>query len=74
MIAIKFVGWVQEVVSAFIKFGRIGAETCFGLHRVRINKLRELFWPSFYSSGKRKRSVGDFAGAKPPLTDFLFFP
>ena len=74
MIAIKFVGWVQEVVSAFIKFGRIGAETCFGLHRVRINKLRELFWPSFYSSGKRKRFVEAFAGASPPRPDFLFFP
>ena len=74
MIAIKFVGWVQEVVSAFIKFGRIGAETCFGLHRVRINKLRELFWPSFYSSGKRKRFVGDFEGDSTPQPDFLFFP
>ena len=74
MIAIKLAGWVLEVVSAFIGFGRIGAETCFGLHRVRINKLRELFWPSFYSSDKRKRFVGDFTGNSPPQLDFLFFP
>ena len=74
MIAFKFAGWMQEVTSAFIKFGRIGAETCFGLHRVRPNKLRELFWPSFYSSGKRKRSVGDFARDSPPCPDFHFFP
>ena len=53
--------------------GRIGAETCFGLHRVRLNKLRELFWPSFYSSGKCKRFVGDFEGDSTPQTDFLFF-
>ena len=74
MISIKLAGWMQEVVSAFIKFGRIGAETYFGLHRVRLNKLRELFWPSFYSSGKRKRFVGDFVGASLPQPDFLFFP
>ena len=63
-----------ETCFSLHKVGRIGAETCFGLHRVRINKLRELFWPSFYSSGKRKRFVGNFEGASPPLTDFLFFP
>ena len=54
--------------------GRIGAGSYFGLHRVRLNKLRELFWPSFYSSGKRKRFVEAFAGASPPRPDFLFFP
>ena len=74
MIAIKLAGWMQEVASAFIKFGRIGAETCLGLHRMRLNKLRELFWPSFYSSGKRKRFIGDFAGDSHPRPDFLFFP
>ena len=74
MIAIKFAGWVKEVIWVFMGFIRIGAETCFGLHRVRLNKLRELFWPSFYSSGKCKRFVGDFAGDSPPQPDFLFFP
>ena len=57
-----------------MEFSRIGAETCLSLHLVRLNKLMELFWPSFYSSGKRKRFVGAFAGALTPQTDFLFFP
>ena len=43
MIAIILAEWMQEVVSSFIKFGRIGAETCLSLHLVRLNKLMELF-------------------------------
>ena len=74
MIAIKFAGWVKEVIWVFMGFIRIGAETCFGLHGVWLDRRRELFWPSFYSSGKRKRFVGDFAGASTPQPDFLFFP
>ena len=74
MIALKLAEWVQEVVSTFIGCDRIGAGSCFGLHRVRPNRCRDLFWPSFYSSGKRKRFVGAFAGASPPQPDFLFFP
>ena len=54
--------------------GRMGAGSCFSLHRVRMNKLRELFWPSFYSSGKRKRFIGDFVGTSTLQPDFLFFP
>ena len=54
--------------------GRMDAGSYLGLHGVYPYRRTDLFWPSFYSSGKRKRSVGDFAGAKPPLTDFLFFP
>ncbi len=74
MIALSLAEWVREVVSSFINFGRIGAEGCLDLHRVQLNKLRELFWLSFYSSGKRRRFVGAFAVASPPCPDFLFFP
>ena len=54
--------------------GRIGIESYLCLHGVHPCRRRDLFWPSFYSSGKRKRFVGAFAGASPPQPDFLFFP
>ena len=34
MIAIKLAGWMQKVVSAFIKFGRIGAGSYLGIYGV----------------------------------------
>ena len=52
----------------------MGAESCFSPHGVCPNRHRELFRPSFYPFGKRKRFVGAFAEASPPLPDFLFFP
>ena len=56
------------------QIGRMGAGSCLGLHEIHPYRRRDLFWPSFYSSGKRKRFVGDFEEASPPQLDFLFFP
>ena len=60
MIAIKSSGWVQEVISAFMEFSRIGAETCFGLHFIRLVSVGGL--------------LGLSRGLRPPCPDFLFFP
>ena len=57
-----------------LQVGRIGADTCFGLHGVQPNRRRDLFWPSWGAYGRRRRFVGAFAGASPPLPDFIFFP
>ena len=56
-----------------LQVGRIGAESCFDLHGMRLNRRRELFGPSWGSPGRRRRFVGAFAGASPPHPDFLFF-
>ena len=56
-----------------LQVGRIGAESCLGLHRMLLNKRRGLFWPSWGAPGRRRRFVGAFAGASPPRPDFLFF-
>ena len=53
---------------------RMGTGSYFSLHKVRPNRRRDLFRPSFYSSGKRKRFIGDFVGTSTLQPDFLFFP
>ena len=56
-----------------LQVGRIGAGRCMVFHRVRLNRRRGLFGPSWGAFGRRRRFVGPFAGASPPLPDFLFF-
>ena len=73
MIAIKSAEWSRRVIWAFSGYSRIGAEGCLDLHRVRLNRRRELFWPSWGAYGRRRRFVGAFAGASLPHPDFLFF-
>ena len=57
-----------------LQVGRIGADTCFGLHGVQPNRRRGLLGLSRGASGRRRRFVGAFAGASHPCPDFLFFP
>ena len=66
--------WQEDSCDDCHQVVRMGAESCLDLHGVRLNRCRELFCPSFYSSGRRRRFVGAFAGAAPPHPDFLFFP
>ena len=56
-----------------LQVGRIGAEIFEGFHGVWLNRRRGLFGPSWGAFGRRRRFVGDFAGAKPSHPDFLFF-
>ena len=42
---------------------RMGAESCLDLHRVRLNRRRELFRPSWGAPGRRRWFVGAFTGA-----------
>ena len=65
--------WQEDQGDDRLQVGRIGAEGCLDLHRVRLNRRRGLFWPSWGASGRRRRFVGAFAGASPPHPDFLFF-
>ena len=46
MIAFKLAEEVQEVVWACMGYVRMGAESCFDLHGVHLNRRRELFGPS----------------------------
>ena len=65
--------WQEDQGDDCHQVVQMSAEGCLDLHGVQPNRRRDLFWPSFYSSGKRRRFVGAFAGASPPHPDFLFF-
>ena len=56
-----------------LQVSRIDVGSCLDLHGVRLNRRRELFWPSWGVPGRRRRFVGAFAGASPPRPDSLFF-
>ena len=57
-----------------LQVGRMGAESCLDLHRVRLNRRRGLLGLSRGASDWCRRFVRAFAGASSPCPDFLFFP
>ena len=65
--------WQEDPGDDCHQVARMSAESFLDLHRVRLNRRRELFWPSWGAYGRRRRFVGAFAGASLPHPDFLFF-
>ena len=65
--------WQEDSCDDCHQVVRMGAESCLDLHRVRLNRRRVLFWPSWGAYGRHRRFVGAFTGASPPRPDFLFF-
>ena len=65
--------WQEDQGDDRLQVGRMGAEGCLSLQRVLLKGCRVLFGPSWGAFDRRRRFVGAFAGASPPLPDFLFF-
>ena len=55
--------WQEDQGDDCHQVVRMGAESCLDLHRVRLNRRRELFGPSWGAFGRCKRFVEAFAGA-----------